>query len=63
MSQTAKVIPLSTRPKRNQPHSAETEPATKTVLVNQVTLDAIVAAHSVMNALIASLMETREVQP
>lgn len=63
MSQTAKVIQLSTRPKRNPSHTTETELATKTVLVNQITLDAIVAAHSVMNALIASLMEASEVQP
>lgn len=61
MSQTAKVIPFDSRPRRV--HTAEPEPAQKTVLVNQITFDAIIAAHSVMNTLIASLMETSEVQP
>lgn len=63
MSQTAKVIPFAPRPKHIQPPATETETDTKTVLVNQITLDAIIAAHSVMNALMASLMETSEVQP
>lgn len=61
MKQAAKVIPFDSRFKRI--HTAETEPAQKTVLVNQVTFEAIVAAHSVMNALMASLIETSEVQP